>query len=120
MLPQPIFSFENFKDLDTIVELKRLQIWVTYFCTRPLCPRKLRIVDMEKDKNRYSDYSDHELIDLYEHTGDPWTHEAIKAEERRRTSEKALEQAITSNKIAIASFFIAFGSLIIAVIAITT
>jgi hypothetical protein len=36
MLPQPIFNFENFKDLDTIVKLKRLQKQVTYFCTRPL------------------------------------------------------------------------------------
>ena len=25
MLPQPIFNFENFKDLDTIVKLKRVQ-----------------------------------------------------------------------------------------------
>jgi len=38
MLPQPIFSFDNLKDLDTIVELKRLQKEVTYFCTRPLYP----------------------------------------------------------------------------------
>jgi hypothetical protein len=36
MLPQPIFSFENFIDLATIVELKRLQEQVTYFCTQPL------------------------------------------------------------------------------------
>jgi hypothetical protein len=36
MLPQPIFSFENLKDLDTIVKLKRIQKQVTYFCTRPL------------------------------------------------------------------------------------
>jgi len=36
MLPQPIFSFENFRDLDTIVKLKRVQRWVTYFCTQPL------------------------------------------------------------------------------------
>jgi len=36
MLPQPIFSFENFIDLDTIIELKKVQKQVTYFCTRPL------------------------------------------------------------------------------------
>jgi len=36
MLPQPIFSFEKFGDLDTIVKLKRVQRWVTYFCTQPL------------------------------------------------------------------------------------
>jgi len=39
MLPQTFFNFENFRDLDTIVELKRVQKWVTYFCTRPLYPR---------------------------------------------------------------------------------
>ena len=31
MLPSPIFSFENFKDLDIIVELKRLQKQIIYF-----------------------------------------------------------------------------------------
>jgi len=36
MLPQPIFSFEKFGDLDTIVKPKRVQRWVTYFCTQPL------------------------------------------------------------------------------------
>jgi len=73
---------------------------------------------MEKEKNEFSDLSDHELVSAYGHTGDPWTHEIIKAEERRRTSEKALKQAITSNKIAIASFLVAFVSLIVAIIAV--
>jgi len=36
MLPSPIFSFLNFKNLDKIVELKRVQKKVTYFCTQPL------------------------------------------------------------------------------------
>ena len=40
MLPQPISNFENFRDLDTIVELKRVQKEVTYFCTQPLCSKK--------------------------------------------------------------------------------
>lgn len=73
---------------------------------------------MEKEKNEFSDLSDHELVNAYGHTGDPWVHEIIKAEERRRTAEKALAQAITSNKIAIASFLVAFASLIVAIIAI--
>ena len=58
-------------------------------------------------------------MDAYGHTGDPWVYEMIKAEERRRTSEKALKQATTSNKIAIASFIVAFASLIVAIIAVT-
>jgi len=36
MLPQAFFSFENFRNLATIVELKRVQKQVTYFCTQPL------------------------------------------------------------------------------------
>jgi hypothetical protein len=36
MLPQPIFSFVIFKSLATIVELKRVQKEVTYFCTQSL------------------------------------------------------------------------------------
>ena len=74
---------------------------------------------MAQDKNEFSDLSDHELVNAYGQTGDPWTHEMIKAEERRRTAEKALKQATTSNKIAIASFIVAFGSLIVAIIAVT-
>ena len=73
---------------------------------------------MEKEKNEFSDLSDHELVSAYSHTGDPWTHEMIKAEERRRTAEKALIQATTSNKIAIASFLVAFASLVVAIIAV--
>lgn len=73
---------------------------------------------MEKEKNEFSELSDHELVSAYGQTGDPWVHEIIKAEERRRTAEKALAQAITSNKIAIASFFVAFVSLIVAIIAV--
>lgn len=71
---------------------------------------------MEKEKNEFSDLSDHELVNSFGQTGDPWVHEIIKAEERRRTAEKALSQATISNKIAIASFIVAFGSLIIAII----
>jgi len=36
MLPQSISSFENLRNLATIVELKKLQRWVTYFCAQPL------------------------------------------------------------------------------------
>lgn len=73
---------------------------------------------MSEDKNEFSDLSDHELVDAYGQTGDPWTFEMIKAEERRRTAERALAQATTSNKIAIASLVIAFASLIVAIIAV--
>lgn len=73
---------------------------------------------MPKVKNEFSDLSDHEIVDAYGQTGDPWAHEMLKAEERRRTAERALEQAIKSNKIAIASLIIAFGSLVIAIIAV--
>ncbi|WP_289020352.1 hypothetical protein [Desulfobacter postgatei] len=71
---------------------------------------------MAVDKNDFSDLSDHELVDAYGQTGDPWAFEMLKAEERRRTAEKALKQATTSNKIAIASLFIAFCSLIVAIL----
>ena len=37
MLPLPIFNFENLKNLDTIMEVKRVQERVTYFYIRPLC-----------------------------------------------------------------------------------
>ena len=66
----------------------------------------------------FSDLSDHELVDAYGNTGDPWAFEMIKAEERRRTAERALAQATTSNKIAIGSLIIAFASFIIAIIAV--
>ena len=48
MLPSPIFSFENFRDLAAIVELKRLQKKVTYFCTRPLCVYRKHLAYDEK------------------------------------------------------------------------
>jgi len=73
---------------------------------------------MVTDKNDFSDLSDHELVDAYGQTGDPWAFEMLKAEERRRTAEKALLQATTSNKIAIGSLIIAFSSLVVAIIAI--
>ena len=40
MLPKPISNFENLRDLNTIVKLKRIQKWVTYFCTQPLSEQK--------------------------------------------------------------------------------
>ena len=55
----------------------------------------------QKANNEFSDLSDHELVDAFGQTGDPWTFEMLKAEERRRTANKALAQATTSNKIAI-------------------
>jgi len=61
---------------------------------------------MAQNNNEFSSLSDHELVDVYGHTGDPWAHEMIKAEERRRIAERALAQATTSNKIAIASLAI--------------
>ena len=75
---------------------------------------------MPEDKNEFSDLSDNELVDAYGQTGDPWTHEILKAEERRRTAERALAQATTSNKIAIASLVIAFASLVVAIIAVVS
>ena len=39
MLPLPIFNFENLKNLDTIMKVKRVQERVTYFYIRPLYPR---------------------------------------------------------------------------------
>jgi len=72
----------------------------------------------KENKNEFSELSDHELVDAFGHTGDPWAFEMIKAEERRRTAERALTQATTSNKIAIASLLIAFCSLVVAIIAI--
>ncbi|MCH9742684.1 MAG: hypothetical protein K0U21_05690 [Proteobacteria bacterium] len=71
---------------------------------------------MIEDKNEFSHLSDHELVDMYGHTGDPWVFEMIKAEECRRTAERAMAQAITSNKIAIASLVVAFVSLIIDIV----
>ncbi len=72
----------------------------------------------KKDKNDFSDLSDHELVDAYGHTGDQWAFEALKAEERRRTAERALTQAVVSNKIAIGSLVVAILSLAVAVIAV--
>lgn len=73
---------------------------------------------MSENKNEFSHLSDHELVDAYGHTGDPWAHEMIKAEERRRIAERALAQATTSNKIAIASLVVAFASLVVAIVAV--
>ncbi len=73
---------------------------------------------MAEDNNEFSNLSDHELVDAFGQTGDPWAFEVLKAEERRRTANKALSQATTSNKIAIGSLIIAFASLIVAIIAI--
>ena len=73
---------------------------------------------MPENRNEFSHLSDHELVDAYGHTGDPWAHEMIKAEERRRIAERAMTQATASNKIAIASLVIAFASLIVAIVAI--
>ena len=71
-----------------------------------------------KDKNMFSELSDHELVDSYQNVADPMAVEMLKAEERRRNSDRALVQATKSNKIAIGSLIIAFASLIIAIIAI--
>ncbi len=66
----------------------------------------------------FSELSDHELVDSYQNVTDPMAVEMLKAEERRRNSDRALLQATKSNKIAIGSLVIAFASLIIAIIAI--
>ena len=70
------------------------------------------------DNNWLSEKSDHELVEAYEQVADPMVVEQIKAEERRRNSERALEQATKSNKIAIASLIVAILSLCVAVFAI--
>ncbi|MCU7847402.1 MAG: hypothetical protein KZQ89_05250 [Candidatus Thiodiazotropha sp. (ex Lucinoma kastoroae)] len=74
---------------------------------------------MANDNNWATDLSDHELVEAFGQTGDPWAFEMLKAEERRRTAERALDQANKSNKIAIASLIIAFASLVIAIVAVT-
>lgn len=66
----------------------------------------------------FSDHSDHELIEEYQNAHDPSLVETLKAEERRRNSDRALVQAQKSNKIAIGSLVIAFASLVVAVIAV--
>ena len=47
MLPSPKISFENLRNLDTIVELKRVQKWVTYFCTQSLVYKKIKGKNMD-------------------------------------------------------------------------
>lgn len=64
-----------------------------------------------------SKISDQQLVEQFSQTGDPAYFEMLKAEERRRTSEKALKQASKANKIAVGSLFIAFASLVVAIIA---
>jgi hypothetical protein len=73
---------------------------------------------MSRDKNEFSDLSDHELVDAISSVGDPSALEMIRAEERRRTSERALRQATKSNKIAIASLIVAILSFLIAALAV--
>ncbi len=73
---------------------------------------------MNNGNNDFSSLSDNELVEAFGQTGDPWAFEMLKAEERRRTAEKALKQAVTSNKIAIASLAIAVASLIVAIVTI--
>lgn len=70
------------------------------------------------NKNMFSEHSDHELVEEYQNSYDPTLVEMLKAEERRRNSDRALLQAQKSNKIAIASLVIAFASLIVAIVAV--
>lgn len=65
MLPQPIFSFENFKDLATIVELKRIQKQVTYFCTRPLASRVEGLCEPYKVRLIITEFTKLQLIGEY-------------------------------------------------------
>ncbi len=69
------------------------------------------------NKNSISNMSDQELVQAYECTADPMAIEQLKAEERRRNSDRALKQATKSNKIAIASLAVATLSLIVAIMA---
>ena len=69
-----------------------------------------------KDKNEFSDLSDHELVDAFNLTGDPWAFEAIKAEQNRRAAEKAISQSTYANKVAIGSLIVAFASLVVSII----
>lgn len=66
----------------------------------------------------FSEHSDHELVEEYQNAFDPTLVEMLKAEERRRNSDRALVQAQKSNKIAIGSLLIAFASLVVAIIAV--
>lgn len=70
-----------------------------------------------ENTNDFSELSDHELVDAFGCTGDPWAFEALKAEQRRRTADKALAQATLSNKIATGSLVVAILSFIVAIIA---
>ena len=64
-----------------------------------------------KNKNMFSELSDHELVDSYQNITDSMAVEMLKAEERRRNSDRALSQTTKSNKIAIGSLIIALTSL---------
>lgn len=66
----------------------------------------------------FSEHSDHDLVEEYQNAYDPTLVEMLKAEERRRNSDKALVQAQKSNKIAVGSLIIAFASLVVAIIAV--
>ena len=48
MLPLPIFNFENLKNLDTIIEVERVQKRVTYFYIQPLCVYRKHLAYDEK------------------------------------------------------------------------
>ena len=65
-------------------------------------------------RNEFADLSDDELVAMHGQIGDPFAYEVLKAEERRRTADKALKQAKISNWIAIASLLIAIGSMAVA------
>ena len=48
MLPKPISNLENLRYLATIVEVKKVQKQVTYFCTWPLCVYRKHLAYDEK------------------------------------------------------------------------
>ncbi|MCP5363922.1 MAG: hypothetical protein H6905_01570 [Hyphomicrobiales bacterium] len=60
--------------------------------------------------------TDKELVEIQGGIGDPDYREMVLAEERRRTSDKAVMQARRSNWIAIGSLAVATASLIVSVL----
>ncbi len=68
---------------------------------------------MEDDLSRLSD---HELVELQGGIGDPHFREMVRAEERRRASDKVIIQSKRANWIALGSLTIALVSLVISVV----
>ena len=67
-------------------------------------------------KDSLSKLTDQELVELQGQIGDPDYKDAVLAEERRRTSEKALREARRANYIAFAALLVAIASVAFSVL----